>query len=228
VSPAELRRERERRRRKEYHDTIVRAAETVITRKGYSATTMDDVAREAQFSKATVYKYFPSKSELVLEIMLHYFEVVGERVKAIRKERMSAREKLRRSIRVVLEFYEEKRNISRVLMMDQGMLKFLRIFVGGGQKASPSSDGKEFRLLMERRRGVHTIGAKIVEEGISRKEFRRVDPLATVTFIDAVIHGYAHGHFWVDQTPDLGETADMIFGFVLNGIKRPGTSGKET
>ncbi len=228
MSPAELRRERERRRRKECHDTILRAAETVITREGYSAATMDDVAREAQFSKATVYKYFPSKSELVLEILLHYFEVVGERIEAIRKKETSAREKLRLSIRTALEFYEEKRNISRVMMMDQGMLKFLRIFVDGNHKDALPSETKEIRLVRERRRDVHAIGAKIVEEGISNREFRRVDPLATVIFIDAVCHGYAHGHFWVDGTPDLGETADMIFGFVFEGIKKPGTSGEET
>jgi AcrR family transcriptional regulator len=228
MSPAELRRERERRRRSEYRETILRAAETVITRKGYSAATMDDVAREAQFSKATVYKYFPSKSELVFEIMLHYFDVVGERIDAVRKEKTSAREKLRRSIRAALEFYEEKRNISRVLMMDQGMLKFLRIFAGGHSKAVPPSGRKDIRLLMERRRDVQKIAAKIIEEGIANKEFRPVDPMAAVTFIDAIGHGYAHGLFWADKIPDPGESADMIYAFVFNGIKNPGKAGKET
>ncbi len=228
MSAPGLRGERERRRKREYREAILHAAEAVIMRKGYSAATMDDVAREAQFSKATVYKYFPSKSELVFEILVHYFDEAGERLEAIRNEKRSARERLRRSILAALEFYEEKRNISRVLMMDQGMLKFLRIFVAGHSKTASPADRKAMRVLLEKREEVQAGATKIIEEGIASREFRRVDPAAVVAFIDAVVHGYAHGQFMTDETPDVARTADMIFEFVLNGINRPGKSGKET
>ena len=59
----DLRKERERQRREEYKETILHAAESIIVRKGYRATTMDDIAREAQFSKATLYNYFRSKGD---------------------------------------------------------------------------------------------------------------------------------------------------------------------
>jgi AcrR family transcriptional regulator len=57
-------------REKEIRRTdIIEAAERVIFAKGYDAATMDDVAKEAQFSKRTVYIYFNSKEQIYFEIM---------------------------------------------------------------------------------------------------------------------------------------------------------------
>jgi len=51
-------------------DDIVDAAERVFFGKDGQAATMDDVAREADFSKRTIYKYFSSKDLLMLAISL--------------------------------------------------------------------------------------------------------------------------------------------------------------
>ncbi|RAV05626.1 TetR/AcrR family transcriptional regulator [Paenibacillus sp. YN15] len=57
-------------REKEIRRTdIIEAAERIIFAKGYDAATMDDVAKEAQFSKRTVYIYFNSKEQIYFEIM---------------------------------------------------------------------------------------------------------------------------------------------------------------
>jgi len=51
-------------------DDIVDAAERVFFGEAGQAATMDDVAREADFSKRTIYKYFSSKDLLMLAISL--------------------------------------------------------------------------------------------------------------------------------------------------------------
>ena len=107
MKTTDLRRERERQRREGYRETILHAAERVILRKGYSATTMDDVAREAQFSKATLYKYVPGKGVLLFEIMGHYFVEVRVRMAGILAGPGSAGEKLRLSIRMILQYNED-------------------------------------------------------------------------------------------------------------------------
>ncbi|MGG6314137.1 TetR/AcrR family transcriptional regulator [Paenibacillus macerans] len=48
---------------------IIEAAERVFFAKGYDSATMDDVAKEAEFSKRTVYVYFNSKEQIYFEIM---------------------------------------------------------------------------------------------------------------------------------------------------------------
>ena len=52
------RKERKQRRIEDNKRFILKAAEKVFARKGFSLTTVDEIADEAQFSKATIYKYF--------------------------------------------------------------------------------------------------------------------------------------------------------------------------
>lgn len=68
------RREEEIRIRK---NDIIDAAERVFFGKGYEHSTMDDIAREAEFTKKTLYSYFSSKEELYLEIMIRGFRYLN-------------------------------------------------------------------------------------------------------------------------------------------------------
>lgn len=55
----------------EFHrGSILAAAERLFTEKGTDKTTMDDIAREAEYSKATLYVYFQSKEEIINAILL--------------------------------------------------------------------------------------------------------------------------------------------------------------
>ena len=55
----------------EFHrGSILAAAERLFTEKGTERTTMDDIAREAEYSKATLYVYFQSKEEIINAILL--------------------------------------------------------------------------------------------------------------------------------------------------------------
>jgi AcrR family transcriptional regulator len=68
------RREREKAIRE---DDIVDAAERVFFARGFDGATMDDVAREADFSKRTLYKYFTSKNQLILAIAHRGFRLLN-------------------------------------------------------------------------------------------------------------------------------------------------------
>lgn len=48
---------------------IVRAAQRLFGSRGYQATAMEDVAREARLAVGTLYNYFPSKNDLLLAIV---------------------------------------------------------------------------------------------------------------------------------------------------------------
>ena len=54
----------------EFHrGSILAAAERLFAEKGTEKTTMDDIAREAEYSKATLYVYFQSKEEIIGAIL---------------------------------------------------------------------------------------------------------------------------------------------------------------
>ncbi|GAA1536092.1 TetR/AcrR family transcriptional regulator [Streptomyces albidochromogenes] len=52
------------------HQAIMDAATTVFLDKGYSGTSMDDIAKLAAVSKQTVYKHFADKEKLFADIVL--------------------------------------------------------------------------------------------------------------------------------------------------------------
>ncbi|WP_245954340.1 TetR/AcrR family transcriptional regulator [Paenibacillus flagellatus] len=56
---------------------IIDAAEKLFFDKGYDSTTIDDVAKTAEFSKRTVYVYFNSKEQLYFEIMLRGYKLLN-------------------------------------------------------------------------------------------------------------------------------------------------------
>ena len=70
------------RRKKEpkstHREKIAAAASTLFMQKGITATSMDDIAKAAGYSKATLYVYFKNKEEiigiLVLDSMVQYQE----------------------------------------------------------------------------------------------------------------------------------------------------------
>lgn len=49
-------------------DQVVEGATKVFLRDGFEGASVDDIAREAGVSKATLYAYFPDKRVLFLEI----------------------------------------------------------------------------------------------------------------------------------------------------------------
>lgn len=59
---------------------IIDAAERVFFSKGYENASMDEVAKEAEFSKRTVYVYFNSKEQIYFEIMIRGYRLLIEMI----------------------------------------------------------------------------------------------------------------------------------------------------
>jgi AcrR family transcriptional regulator len=77
-------RERERRRQQ-----IIVAAKRVFSERGFSKTTMEDIAREAELSPGTLYLYFKNKDELYASLSLRILQYMNIRLKDVKKEKDS-------------------------------------------------------------------------------------------------------------------------------------------
>lgn len=60
---------------------IINAAEKIFFQKGYEQSTMDELAKEAQYSKRTLYCYFQSKEQLLQAIIFKAFRLLNEMIK---------------------------------------------------------------------------------------------------------------------------------------------------
>ena len=61
--------ERKRLTKAERREQILKAAETVFVKKGYNGSTTLEIAKEADISEVTLFRYFSSKQEIFLEVI---------------------------------------------------------------------------------------------------------------------------------------------------------------
>ncbi|MDP4145876.1 MAG: TetR/AcrR family transcriptional regulator [Bacillota bacterium] len=67
------RREKERRAREE---AIINAAEKVFSSTGYNETSMEEIAKESQFTRKTIYQYFTDKEDLYFAVIIRGFQTL--------------------------------------------------------------------------------------------------------------------------------------------------------
>lgn len=216
----QLQQEREEWRRRQFRSSILEAAERIIVRKGYQKMTMDDVAREAQLSKATLYHYFRSKGELSLEILGHFFEEIGEEVEKISLLPLNATEKLNKGIRFYLRFHQEKENISRMLITDRSFIEKMKIFVTEEKKITSDAERQFITKMKAKRKEILDRVAGFLREGVAAGEFRRIDISAAVTFLESLLQGYCHVRYWHERPYSVKEAAEIIHNYFLRGIQK--------
>ena len=61
-------------------EDIINAAEKVFFLKGYEPSTMDEVAKSAEYSKKTLYSYFQSKEQLLQAIIFRAFWTLNQMI----------------------------------------------------------------------------------------------------------------------------------------------------
>ena len=216
----DLRTEREFHRREENKKSILKVAEMIFAKKGYNLATMDEIAEETQFSKATLYQYFKSKNEIFFEIIYKTLEDVLQSIKKVQRAEMSAREKLRKVIYCIGSHYHTKKNISRVFIMEKALMKKLLYPDSRGQNA-PSSPHPpvpaRFKSALD---DIIEVMCEVIKEGVKAGEFRKVDPRQASVILGAMIRGFHFRGPVRDGELSVQESTDLIYDFFLNGIKK--------
>lgn len=72
---------------------IVASAERLFAEKGYESTSIQDIADDCSVAKGSLYKFFPSKEDLYIEILeVHYTRMMEETDRLRERTELSARE----------------------------------------------------------------------------------------------------------------------------------------
>jgi AcrR family transcriptional regulator len=215
-----LRIKRNRLRKEQNKKFILEAAERVFGRKGYGLTRVDDIASEAQFSKATLYKYFSSKKEIFMEIISNAFEESEKRVMKIQKEKMSAEDKLREVIYFISSYSQKKKNIARILFMErEAMRRILSLRSRKGSWISIPHPKIPYQLKIKMER-IFNIICEIIKEGIESGEFRKVDIKDAAFVFGAMVRGFYIRGPVRDKEYSINESTDLLHSFFLSGVKK--------
>jgi AcrR family transcriptional regulator len=99
--------ERKRRERKRRRRQIMDAAKDVFSIKGFTKTTMEDIAREAELSPGTLYLYFKNKDELYASLSVEILEhLYGQLKRVYIKESQSPQRRIDLLKQTLFEVYE--------------------------------------------------------------------------------------------------------------------------
>lgn len=84
-------------------ELILRAAMNLFHRYNYEKTSMDDIAKEARIGKGTIYYYFKSKEDILLELIEREFSQLYEELSEMLESSLSFDEKFAKFIEVPIE-----------------------------------------------------------------------------------------------------------------------------
>ncbi|WP_314589929.1 TetR/AcrR family transcriptional regulator [Paenibacillus terrigena] len=98
---------------------IMLSAMKLFATKGFSHTTMQEVASFCKMSKGSVYQYYSSKDELLLNIFMYQSKLLEDRMQMIeRAGNLDPRERLIRKIEVYLSIWNEHPEFIKMQMRD--------------------------------------------------------------------------------------------------------------
>lgn len=110
--PAQQARARSRQQR------ILKAAATVISRRGYRDAVVEEIAREAETSKGGVYFHFPGKEAILLALLDHTAALLRRKVEKAIAEADDPVAKADAALRVLLHTLAGHRTLARVFAVE--------------------------------------------------------------------------------------------------------------
>lgn len=221
MAKRDLRAERQRQRIEDNQRSILQAAELVFARNGFSQASMDEIAREAQFSKATLYRYYRGKAEIFSAVVLASFHEALGAFQRIERKKVSAESRIKELIHFILSFYRRKENFARIFLMEQNaMKKALNVDIqehvrsgahGEGLPEEFAHNARSFRASMHR----------IIQDGMDAGEFRPMDPSEAAYILGALLRGFHFHGLFQEKKMTIDESAELLHGFFMHGLRDP-------
>ncbi len=167
---------------------IINVAIEKFSAKGFTQTTMQEIAREAGVGKGTIYRFFRSKEDLVYGLIESAITEITDRIRSEVGKLADPVDKLRAVIRVELEYYAENRDLS----------KFLAREVWGYQN-------KFADHIRHIRATQGQILEEIIEEGMASGQLERVEPETAAAGLEGMVLATAV-HWFMFREDFPGET----------------------
>ncbi len=207
------RRERERDlQQKIRRKQILDAAKRLFYEKGFSATTIEDIAQEAELSPAAIYLYFKNKDDLYASLNLQLLEYLSQRLEGLyREEGLNAEEKLE----TLKDLLHDVFNFDPLILINLFHLQAS----DGLKNLSPERTNQLNKLAARCLRSL----ANIFEQGITEGRFIDHNPIALGDIIWIVFTGavlWEESKRMTDPRKDyLKQTLDLAIDILGRGIK---------
>jgi AcrR family transcriptional regulator len=140
-------------------EQILEAAAQIISRKGFHAASMQDIAEAVNLQKASLYHHVSSKQEILFDLLDQTLDLLTERVSAAFSQGPSIEDRLRQGMRAYLSTLAENADLAVVLLLEHRSL-----------------DPQHRERHISRRDRFERLWRELLQEGISAGVFREIDP----------------------------------------------------
>jgi AcrR family transcriptional regulator len=188
---------------------IMAAAKNVFARRGFHATTIADIAKQAGLAYGSVYWYFESKDELFHALMAVEETALRSHIAAALaqlSENVGEEAQLRTAVRATLEFFEADKATVKLFLRDAYALgdRFEKHL--GGIYERFIDDIETFIVAAQERGQVVAAPARMVAYTLA-----------------ALVGQLAHRRLNTDDDVTASQVADFVVALVLDGLRpRPG------
>ncbi len=193
-------------------ENILKAALRIFLEKGYNAASINDVAKESNFTKGGLYHHFQNKEHLFIETINFLFDEFERWENEIYSQEMSFKEILKiyfASMSEVINFIKEVAETDKLqefnfyILMFDAFHRFPKIKEKHNQTLKKNEEAF-IRVLIDAQQ------KKIIQDDI--------DPRTFAFMVKALVEGTMNCYL-INEKINLHEMGDKLFQNVWNGIK---------
>lgn len=191
-----------------HRERIASAAQALFAQRGIAATTMDDIAKAAGYSKATLYVYFKNKEEIVSVLVLESMKLLDDCLTEALCQEQTAQARYGRLCEGLVR-YQEEFPFYFDMVLDT-------INVDFDEADCPPEDAETYRIGEELNRKIE----EFLAAGVERGELRGDAPLMLTIFtfwgmLSGIIRLAANKEDYVKRTLGLSKHQFLEYGFGL-------------
>ena len=163
---------KERERRK---DQNLKGALSVFKEKGLEKATMDEIAKQADFGKATLYYYFHSKEEIFIELLDRGWKMIWESIEPAIEDHEQPKESFMQALHIIGGLVTDNKTLFEFLFTAPQMMPGALM---EGKPAWKSYQNKMYGVFQG-----------LLEEGMAKGEFPEMQSDIMMRAIGGLFHG---------------------------------------
>jgi TetR/AcrR family transcriptional regulator len=203
-------REKLSRKRREYLNRradILSAAEKVFAANGFYGSSMDEIARRAEFGTGSLYKYFKGKKDLYFSLIDEKVAEVTGLVKAELDKDCSPRDKIESVLRLQLGFFQRNRDFFKIYISERNRFEWtIKDDLGKGVH-------EKFLIYINDLE-------QVMRDGIAKGQFKEMDPRDMAHGFVGIVNSFMFEWIMSPRAYSLVSKAPVIVNIFLQGIRR--------
>ncbi len=193
---------------------IIEKAESIFEEKGYSNTTIEEIASAAKISKPTLYNYFSGKDDIFRTVVDAGNTELNTVLEPVFNDKRPFPQRMKMLIRALLVHVRDHKGIMKIVFYESRMfLEAIDNEAHGGLQRLMEEKNKRAKFILD---FIH----QGVDTGYVRKD---IPPKLLGLFFNGIVGEYILGHLMTDEMENgysLEYLADKILDILADGMLR--------